>query len=141
MAAKLFRISYSVWDVFNNFLLIDATDRSKISIDQKRFFIALSLYPLSFFADTPFIWTLDFKYRVLLTHNDTLFIFFGEKVCQTKTTNPFSWEMFLFMPGRKEDRESQKFHTPISVCSNQGSLTCSHIELLFYSNLIILIKA
>ena len=44
----------SVWDVFFNFLLIDATDRSKISSDQKRFFIASSLYPLSFFANTPF---------------------------------------------------------------------------------------
>ena len=44
----------SVWDVFNNFLLTDATDRSKICIDQKRFFIAFSLYPLSFFANTPF---------------------------------------------------------------------------------------
>ena len=39
---------------FLNFLLIDATDRSKISSDQKRFFIALCLYPLSFFANTPF---------------------------------------------------------------------------------------
>ena len=46
---------YSVWEVFNNFLLIDATDRSKISSNQKRFFIALSaLYPLSFLANTPF---------------------------------------------------------------------------------------
>ena len=45
---------YSLWDVFNNFLLIDAKDRSKISSDQKRFFIELSLYPLSFFANTPF---------------------------------------------------------------------------------------
>ena len=44
----------SVWDVFINFLLIDATDRSKISSVQKRFFIALSLYPLSFFANTSF---------------------------------------------------------------------------------------
>ena len=44
----------SVWCVFINFLLIDATDRSKISGDQKRFFIALSLYPLSFFTNTPF---------------------------------------------------------------------------------------
>ena len=44
----------SVWDFFINFLLIDATDRSKISSDQKRFFIALSQYPLSFFANTPF---------------------------------------------------------------------------------------
>ena len=47
-------LRYSVWDVFNNFLLIDATDRSKISSDQKRFFIALSLYPPSFFKNTPF---------------------------------------------------------------------------------------
>ena len=39
-------LSYSVWDVFNKVLLIDATDRNKISSDQKRFFIALSLYPL-----------------------------------------------------------------------------------------------
>ena len=45
----------SVWDVFINFLLTDAADRSKISSDQKRFFIALSLYPLSFFANTPFL--------------------------------------------------------------------------------------
>ena len=44
----------SVWDVFINFLPIDATDRSKISSDKKRFFIALSLYPFSFFANTPF---------------------------------------------------------------------------------------
>ena len=43
-----------VWDVFNNFLPIDAKDKSKISSDQKRFFIALSLYPLSFFANAPF---------------------------------------------------------------------------------------
>ena len=40
--------------VFNKFLLIDATDRNKISIDQKRLFFDVSLYPLSFFANTPF---------------------------------------------------------------------------------------
>ena len=44
----------SVLVAFNNFLLIDATARSKISSDQKRFFIALSLYSLSFFVNTPF---------------------------------------------------------------------------------------
>ena len=48
------QFEWPVRDVFNNFLLIDATNRSKISSDQKRFFIALSLYPLSFFANTPF---------------------------------------------------------------------------------------
>ena len=47
-------LSSSVLVVFNKFLLIDATDRSKISSDQKRFFIAISLYPHSFFANTPF---------------------------------------------------------------------------------------
>ena len=44
----------SVWAVFNNFLLKDATDRSKISSDQKRLFFAVSLYPLSFYANNPF---------------------------------------------------------------------------------------
>ena len=33
---------------------IDATDRSKISSDQKRLFFAVSLYPLSFLANDPF---------------------------------------------------------------------------------------
>ena len=45
---------YSICDIFINFLLIDATDRIKISSDQKRLFIALSLYPLSLFANTSF---------------------------------------------------------------------------------------
>ena len=53
----------SVWDVFINFLFIDATDRSKITSDQKRFFIALSLYPLSFFVNTPFNVILAVKYH------------------------------------------------------------------------------
>jgi len=54
-------LHYSVWDVFYNFLLIDATDRSKISSHQKRLIFAVCLYPfhfsrtlLSFFANTPF---------------------------------------------------------------------------------------
>ena len=51
---NIWMIRSSVWDVFINFLLIDTTDKSKISSDQKRFFIALGLYPLSFFANTPF---------------------------------------------------------------------------------------
>ena len=44
----------SVYVVFNNFLLIETKHRSKISSDQKRLFCAESLYPLSFFANTPF---------------------------------------------------------------------------------------
>ena len=47
-------LRYSVQVVFNNFLLIDATDRSKISSDQKRLFFAVSLIPLPFFSNTPF---------------------------------------------------------------------------------------
>ena len=60
-------LSYSVWDVFNNFLLIDAQIELKISSDQKHFFIALSLYPLSFFANTPF--ELNWTIPMCLTHN------------------------------------------------------------------------
>ena len=59
--SRMLHLSEFVWIlgsselvVFNKFLLIDATDRRKIRCDQKRFFIALSLYPLSFFANTPF---------------------------------------------------------------------------------------
>ncbi len=47
------------------FLFIDVTDRSKFSSDQKRFFIALSLYPLSFFANTPFNTVKVFTYCLL----------------------------------------------------------------------------
>ena len=54
----------SVLVVFNNFLLIGATDRSKIRSDQKRFFIVLSLYPLSFFANTPFKSGLGQKWKI-----------------------------------------------------------------------------
>ena len=63
----------SVFVVFNNFLLIDATDKSKISSDQKRFFIALSLYPLSFFANTPFK-ALKFQ----------TYIFWSNRICSLK---------------------------------------------------------
>ena len=44
----------SVLVVFNNFLIRDATDKIKISIDQKRLFIDVSLYPPSLFVNTPF---------------------------------------------------------------------------------------
>ena len=74
-------LSYSVLVVFNNFLLIDATDRSEIRSDQKRFFIALSLYPLSFFANTPFKETIypckDFMYFSELSK----FLFFFSLSC------------------------------------------------------------
>ena len=66
---------YSVWDVFNNFLLIDATDRSKISSDWKRFFIALSLYPLSFFANTPFKDTKNVNHYTIIGKHTELFIY------------------------------------------------------------------
>ena len=62
MAAKLFCMER----LYNHFLLIDATDRSKISCDQKRFFIALSLYPLSFFANTPFKLRVNDSQRYIL---------------------------------------------------------------------------
>ena len=46
--SRMLHLSEFVTMVFSNFLCIDATDRRKISSDQKRIFIA------SFFANTPF---------------------------------------------------------------------------------------
>ena len=40
--------------VFNNLLLLDATDRSKISRNPHQMFFEGSLYPHSFFANSPF---------------------------------------------------------------------------------------
>ena len=61
----------SAWVVFNNFLLIDATDRSKISSDQKRLFFSVSLYHLSFFAKTPFlkVFNSDFSCKFSCSRN------------------------------------------------------------------------
>ena len=47
-------IRSAVLVVFNNFVPRHATDRSKISSDQKRLFFAVSLYPFHFFAKSPF---------------------------------------------------------------------------------------
>jgi len=41
----------SVWDVFINVLLIEATDRSKISGDQKRFFYRIKPIPPFIFRE------------------------------------------------------------------------------------------
>ena len=66
---------------FNKFFLIDATDRSKFSSDQKRFFIALSLYPLSFFANTPFsIFLFILQKKITFTNVTPLFTQFGAAV-------------------------------------------------------------
>ena len=58
--SSMLHLSEFVWTlrslvlvVLNNFLLIDATERSKIVSDQKRFFIALSLYPIHFSRTLP----------------------------------------------------------------------------------------
>ena len=45
----------SVWVVFNNFLLIDALDRSKISSNQFWIQFDVDLYPFYVFANTPFM--------------------------------------------------------------------------------------
>jgi len=52
----MLHLSEFVWILRSSVLVvfIDATDRSKIRSGQKRFFIALSLYPPTFFANTPF---------------------------------------------------------------------------------------
>ena len=64
-------VASSVWVVFNNFIIIDTTDRSKISSDQNCFFIASSLYPLSFLANTLLLYFLlpEFPYFSFIIMN------------------------------------------------------------------------
>jgi len=51
----LWTLRSSAWIFFNNFLLKDATYKSKKSSDQKSLLFVVSLYiPFSFFASTPF---------------------------------------------------------------------------------------
>ena len=70
---------------FNNFLLIDATDRSKISSDQKRLFFAVILYPLSFFANTPF--NEDKVYFYFYSENPYVYVFLYKKISLMSETN------------------------------------------------------
>ena len=60
--SRILQLSEFVWTVRssvfkkkqNNFLLRDTTDRSKINSDHHRIFFKVSIYPLSFFVNTPF---------------------------------------------------------------------------------------
>ena len=90
--SRMYHLSDFVWIlhssvlvVFNNFLLIDATEKSRISSDQKHFFIALSLYPLSFFANTPF--------KAILKW---ILGYYKAYSCSSKLLNHFLSEMGLF---------------------------------------------
>ena len=78
---------FSISRFFKYFLRIDATDRNKISIDQKWLFSVVSLYPRSCFANTPFkVWMFTkiiiylfiinankgFKFSMCTTHYSTV---------------------------------------------------------------------
>ena len=66
LSESVWTLRSSVWVVFfNNFLHIDTTCRSKINSDQKRLFLSVSLYPLSFFVNTPFKIYLKFTLGLL----------------------------------------------------------------------------
>ena len=61
----------SVLVVFNNFLLIDATDRSKISSDHHRIFFDVSQYSCYFLQTLPF--NLEIRFKTLyLSHSNIL---------------------------------------------------------------------
>ena len=76
----------SVWAIFNNYLLIDATDRSKISSDHHWIFFDVNLYPLSFFANTPFN-VGSILYRDLLESS-------SELICNDKTISFLTKERY-----------------------------------------------
>ena len=76
----------SAWAIFNNYLLIDATDRSKISSDHHWIFFDVNLYPLSFFANTPFN-VGSILYRDLLESS-------SELLCNDKTISFLTKERY-----------------------------------------------
>ena len=86
----------SVLVVFTNFLLIDTTDRSNICCNQQRFFVALSLYPLSFFANTPFkeecVWFTIVNYSEIVY----TVLYVNENEVLVRFASTFDWE-----PGTK----------------------------------------
>ena len=83
---------YSVWDVFNNFLLIDATDRSKISSDQKRF--------LSHWAYTPFHFSRTLPY--LKPRRTWTFLYFhGLHIILDSFTSIRTWSSLAALNSRK----------------------------------------
>ena len=102
----MLKLSEFVWTlrflvrvVFNNFLFIDTTDRSKIISDQKRLFFAISLYPLSFFKNTPFnekfkFFLSELKYhpierRILLCLDYRHLLIDGRKIKTKEKENKF----------------------------------------------------
>ena len=122
-------LSYSEWDVFNKFLLIDATYRSKISSDQKRFFIALSLYPLSFFAKNPFNFKLIFEFFPSI---------FTSQISKIKDLNLRSTISF---PSLKTDKR-QSFYLAFCSCHGFSFLQFFVLKLNnFYETLFCLISS
>ena len=105
----------SVWIVFNNFLLIDATDRSKISSNQKHLFFAVRLYPLSFFASTPinkriktYFFPLSFFFQIALYNYTYRKATFYWKFPKSYLFHIFVWEYWE----RKFIVERAHFITP-----------------------------
>ena len=66
--SRILQLSEFVWTLRSSvwiFLLIDATDRSKISSDHHRIFFDASLYPHSFFTNTLFKMSLEQYFNVV----------------------------------------------------------------------------
>ena len=84
-------------------VLIDATDRSKISSNQKRLFFTVSLYPLSFFGNTPFNAFLKVGWSVS-SPRDIEHLF---KAVMTKSDRHcdyhYHYDWIIFKPVRKKD--------------------------------------
>jgi len=93
-----------VWTL-RSFLLIDATDRSTISSDQKRLFFAVSVYPLSFFANPPYDenWSYYFLGEMLtkLSLDNTMLVYKFLQELQYSLLYSLSWKLrYILNPDR-----------------------------------------
>ena len=93
----------SAWVVFNNFLLKDAIDRSKVSSDQKPSFFAVSLYPLSFFGNTLFKSTYFWSFYASHPHICDLSLYLSTDLWSLLVLHPQICDISFYYINRSTD--------------------------------------
>ena len=87
----------SVGVFFINFILIDATNRSKTRSDQKPLFFAVSLYPLSFFGNTLFKSTYLWSFLVSHPHICDLSLYLSTELWSLLVLHPHICDRSLYL--------------------------------------------
>ena len=88
----------SVWVVFNNFLLIDTTDRIKISSHQKSLFFSVSLYTLFNFSRTlPLNKNVVGNFKICNKYYVAISLFFRNYMFCKFNVNSFALNLLVYL--------------------------------------------